>query len=172
MDKMLEEIEWCKKMKHKHFNKNMILTKDDELNLKDADKCHICDKKYFEKDIRARDHCHVTGKCRGSAHQDCNINYRLTDKIPVIFHNLRGYDSHFIMQTIGEIANKHTYKNNKGEEKQIQMDINVIPNNMLGKHLVFIESFQLMSSSLDKLVSNLPSDAFKYISEEIKKLKN
>ena len=45
---------------------------------------------------------------------------------------------------------------------------------MLGKHLVFIDSFQLMGTSLDKLVSNLPNDAFKYTSEEIenhKKLK-
>ena len=47
-------------------------------------------------------HCHITGKYRGSAHQSCNINYRLTDKIPVIFHNLRGYDSHFIMNEIGK----------------------------------------------------------------------
>ena len=39
---------------------------------------------------------------------------------------------------------------------------------MLGKNLVFIDSLQFMSSSLDKLVSNLPSDAFKYTSEEIK----
>ena len=85
-------------------------------------------KKYSAKDIRVRDHCHITGKYRGSAHQDCNINYRLTDKIPVIFHNLKGYDNHFITETIGEIANKYTYKNKKGEEKQ--MDINVIPNNM------------------------------------------
>ena len=71
------------------------------------------------------------------------------------------------MQTIGEIANKHTYKNKKVEEKQV--DINVIPNNMekymafmLGKHLVFIDSFQFMNSSLDKLISNLPNDSFKY----------
>ena len=85
---------------------------------------------------------------------------------------MKGYDSHFIMQTIGEIANKHTYKNKKGEEKQ--MDINVIPNNMekymafmLGKHLVFTDSLQFMSSSLDKFVSNLPNDAFQYTSEEI-----
>ena len=124
----------------------MILTKDDERNFKNADKCNNCNKKYSAKVIRVRDHCHVTGKYRGSAHQDYNINYRLPDRIPVIFHNLKGYDSHFIMQMIGEIANKHTYKNKKGEEKQ--MDISVIPNNMeqymafmLGKHLVFTTAF-------------------------------
>ena len=55
------------------------------------------------------------------------------------------------------------------------MGITVIPNNMeknmafmLGKHLVFINSLQFMSSNLDKLVSNLPNDAFKYTSEGIK----
>ena len=69
---------------------------------------------------------------------------------------MKGYDNHFIMQTIGEIANKHTYKNEKAEEKQ--MDINVIPNNMgkymafmLGKHFVFTGSLQFMNPSLDKL---------------------
>ena len=171
--KMLEEVEWSKKMKHKHFDKDIILTKDDGRNFKTADKCYICNKKYSAKDVRVRDHCHKTGKYRGSAHQDCNINYRLTDKICVIIHRLKGYDSHFIMKTIGEIANKHIYKNKKGEEKQ--MDISVISNNMekymafmLGKHLVFVNSLQFMSPSLDKLVSNLPNDAFKYISEEIK----
>ena len=97
-------------MKCKHVNKDMMLTKDDEQNFKNADKCYICNKKYSAKDTRVRNHCHITGKYRRSAHQDCNINYTLTGKIPVIFHNLRGYDSHFIMQTVGEIANKRTYK--------------------------------------------------------------
>ena len=160
-------------MKRKHFNQDMILTKDDEQNFTNANKCYNCDKKYSEKDVRVRDHCHITGKYRGSARQDCNINYRLTDKIPVIFDSLKGNDSPFITQTIGEIANKRTYKNKKEEDKQ--MDINVIPNNkedylafMLGKHLAFIDRLQFMSSSLDKLVSNLPNDAFKYTSEENK----
>ena len=35
---------------------------------------------------------------------------------------------------------------------------------MLGKHLVFLDSVQFMSSSLDRLVANLPADAFKYTS--------
>ena len=154
----------------------MILTKGDEQNFKKADKHYICNRKYSAKDIRVTDNCQITGKYRGSPRQDCSINYRLTDKIPVIFHNLRGYDSQFIMQTIGEIANKHTYKNKEGEEKQ--MDINVILNNMqkymafmLGKHLVFINSIQFMSSSLDRLVSNLPNNALKYTFEEIKNAK-
>ena len=50
------------------------------------------------------------------------------------------------MQEIGEIAKHLEYKNKKGKEKE--MNINVIPNNMeknmalmLGKHLVFIDSF-------------------------------
>ena len=124
-------------------------------------------KKYNETDVRVRDHCHITGKYRGSAHKDCNLNFQISDKIPVIFHNLRGYDSHFIMQEIGEIVKKNTYTNKKGEK--CQMNINAIPNNMekymafmLGNHLTFLDSFQFMSSSLDKLVSNLPRESLKY----------
>ena len=155
----------------KRFNKPLRMTEKDEEKFQKAEECHICDKRYTEKDIRVRDHCHITGEYRGSAHQDCNLKLRINPeeiKIPVIFHNLRGYDSHFIMQQIGEIVKKHTYKNK-------QMNINAIPNNMekymafmLGNHLTFIDSFQFMSSSLDKLVSNLPSEALKYTNKQFK----
>ena len=83
------------------------MTEDDEQCFKIMDGCHICGEKYTNKDVHIRDHCHITGKFRGSAHQECNLKLRIKPediKIPVIFHNLRGYDSHFIMQQIGEIC--------------------------------------------------------------------
>ena len=163
MENMLEEVNWCKSKMKKHFNKPLKMTKENKRDFKKATKCYICDKPYNNNDIRVRDHCHITGEFRGSAHQDCNLKLRINPdkiKIPVIFHNLRGYDSHFIMQQIGKIAIEHIYKNKRGEE--CQMDINAIPNNMekymafmLGKHLVFLDSFQFMNSSLDMLVSNI-----------------
>ena len=72
------------------------------------------------------------------------------------------------MQQIGKIANKYKYKNQP-------LTINAIPNNMekymafmLGNHLTFIDSFQFMSSSLDKLVSNVPKDDLIYTSKVFK----
>ena len=138
------------------------MSDDDKQDFKKAKECHICDEKYGEKDSRVRDHCHITGKHRGSAHQDCNLKLRINPKemkIPVIFHNLLGHDSHFIMQEIGDIG------------KSNNIGINCIPNNMerymaliLGKHLLFMDSFQFMASSLEKLAANLLADAFKYTS--------
>ena len=58
-----------------------------------------------------RDHSHVTGMYQRSAHKVCNVNIRLTDEIPVIFHTVRRYVTHFIMQEIGKF----------------KMAINVIP---------------------------------------------
>ena len=173
LEAMLREVEYCKRIIKKEFSKPLEMTKKDEKEFQKTDKCHICNKQYTNEDIKVRDHCHITGKYRGSAHQECNLKLRIKPeeiKIPVIFHNLRGYDSHFIMQEIGAIVKNHAYKNKKGEDKQ--MNINAIPNNMekymafmLGNHLTCIDSFQFMSSSLEKLVSNMPKESFKYTSE-------
>ena len=89
MEKMLEEVEYCKAVIKKHFNKQF----------KTMDGCYICDEKYTDKDVHVRDHCQITGKFRRSAHQECNLKFRIKPedvKIPVIFHNLRGYDSQYL----------------------------------------------------------------------------
>ena len=150
--------------------------------------CYICGRKYKPKDENengpVRDHCHITGKYRGSAHNYCNLKLRIEPesiKIPVIFHNLKGYDSHFIMQKIGKMIEVEIVydvvrvkKDDKITEFKRKIDINIIANNFekymsfrLGKHLHFIDSFQFMSQSLDKLSSNLPEDRFIYTGGEI-----
>ena len=176
LEYMLDEVKYCKRIIKKEFNKPLNMTKENEEQFQKSDECHICNKKYTADDIRVRDHCHITGKFRGSAHQECNLQLRLNPdkiKIPVIFHNLRGYDSHFIMQEIGAIVKDYEYTNKKGQK--CQMNINAIPNNMekymafmLGNHLTFLDSFQFMSSSLEKLVGNLPKESLKYTSKRFK----
>ena len=170
MNDMLDEVKYCKKIAKDHFTKPIEMTDEDKESFRSAKECHICKIPYGANDNFnniVRDHCHVTGKYRGSAHEFCNLNFQLTDKIPVVFHNLKGYDSHFIMQEIGNIVKERAYVDAKGNKRE--MSINVIPCNMekymafmLGRYLLFIDSFQFMSSSLSNLVNNLPVEAFKY----------
>ena len=53
------------------------MTENDELCFKLMDGCHICGKRYTDKDVRVRNHCHITGKFRGSAHQESNLRLRI-----------------------------------------------------------------------------------------------
>ena len=93
----------------------------------------------------------------GSAHRDCNINVKSNHKIPIVFLNLRNYDSHLIMQ----------------ELDRFNFKINVIPNGLekcmsfnINNQLVFIVKFlELLSSLLDSLFRNLSND-FKYLKQK------
>ena len=154
IEAILEEYEYCKKVMKKHFNKNLIMTEEEE-QFQLSNTCWICEKPI--DDEKVRDHCHITGKFRGAAHWSCNINLQLTKKVPVIFHNLRGYDSHLIFYELAKFDVK----------------IDVIPNRLekymafiLNKNLVFIGSMQFMNSSLEKLVKNLSDNNFKHLNEE------
>ena len=68
MEKMLEEVECCKGIVKKRFNKPLKMTENDELCFKLMDKCLTGNRKYTDKDVRVRGHCHITEKFRGSAH--------------------------------------------------------------------------------------------------------
>ena len=116
--------------------------------------CHICEKELDRyNDIITRDHCHFTGAFRGPTHQHCNLVYKMeksTYKLPIVFHNLRGYDAHLIFQ---KVKRKHG-------------KIDVIPNNSeryisftVGR-LKFIDSMQFLSCKLEKLASQLNDSQF------------
>ena len=137
---ILKGYDYLKKVMKKHFNKNLIMTKEEE-QFQSSNTCWICEK--LIDDEKVRDHCHITEKFRGAAHWSYNINLQLTKKVPVIFHNLRGYDRYLIFD----------------ELKKSDVEIDVISNGfkkcmafILNKNLVFIDSVQFMNSSLEKIV--------------------
>ena len=160
IESIYREVSNCKRVIKKHFNKPLIMTSENELDFRNSTTCYICEKKYCDKDKPVRDHCHITGKYRGSAHNSCNLQLRFDPdkiKIPVIFHNLKGYDSHFIIKKLGKNFNISVIAQNF--EKYISFTIDA---------LKFLDSFQFMSSSLDKLSNNLTKDKFIYTDLEFK----
>ena len=105
---------------NKHFNKNLIMSEEEESLFQQSNSCWIC-KKLIDNDAeKVIDHYHVTAKLRGAAHGSCNINLQLTRKVPVIFHTLRGYDSYLIFS----------------ELDKFDVDISVLPNR-LKKYMAF-----------------------------------
>ena len=144
-------------MTKKHFDKNLVMSAKDEERFQLSNKCWICDKLFDAGDNKVRDYCRITRKYRGSLHWSCNVNLRLTKKVPVMFHNIKGYDSHLIMQEIDRFDVKINITLN-GLEKYMAFTIN--------NGLVFIDSMQFMNSSLNKLVQNLLDNDFKYLSQE------
>ena len=80
----------------KHFNKNLIISEKEENLFQQSNSCWICKKLIDNDEEKVRDHCHITGKFRGAAHWNCNINFQLTKKVAVTFHNFRGHNRHLI----------------------------------------------------------------------------
>ena len=142
----------------KYFNKKLIMSAEENERFERANICWICNGLIKNADNKVTDHCHITGKYRGAAHHICNINLKITKKVPVIFHNLKGCDSHLIFKELSKFNN---------------LKISVIPNGLekymaftLNKNAIFFDSMLFMNSSLDKLVKNLNDKDLKYLSEE------
>ena len=76
------------------------MSEEEEHLFKQSNICWICKKIIDNDEDKVRDYCHVTDKFRGAALGSFNINLKLTKKVPVIFHNLRGYDSNLIFNEL------------------------------------------------------------------------
>ena len=107
----------------RHFDKNLIMSEEEEEQFRLSNTCWICEKLIDNVNEKLRHHCYVNDKFRGAAHWSCNKNLQLTKSVPVIFHNLRGYDSHLISD----------------ELKSFYVKIDVIPN-VIEKHIAFFET--------------------------------
>ena len=139
------------------------LTKKQWKKYKRSTKCHICYKPFTLGDPKVRDHCHYTGLYRGPAHSLCNLRYKIPSYIPVVFHNLSGYDAHLFIRELGaHTSDMEVIAKNK--EDYIGFSIKVPVDSFIDKNgeekdklieLRFIDSFKFMSSSLDSLTKNL-----------------
>ena len=138
-----------------------------------ATNCHICEKPFAPEDTRVRDHCHLTGRYRGPAHSTCNLNYKESFCVPIVFHNLSGYDSHFIIEEIATAFKGEIDLLPITKEKYISFTKNVkladkdSRNNM---KLRFIDSYKFLNTSLDKLASFLSKDKLKILQSEFQNL--
>ena len=77
---------------------DMIWNEEAKEKFESAMHFHVCKKPLGDK---VQDHCHFTGQFRGATHNHCNLNYKITKKryrLPIVFHNLRGYDAHFFSE--------------------------------------------------------------------------
>ena len=62
-----------------------------------ATRCYICRHDFVEgvaKGPKVRDLDHIIGWFIGAAHRQCNLERPVSFKIPVFFHNFRGYNAH------------------------------------------------------------------------------
>ena len=173
-------IEWLEKDVKYICNirkEKMIFGEKEAEDFNNATDCWIC-KGELGPD-KVRDHCHLTGRYRGAAHNQCNLKYRKLTFTPVFIHNLTNYDAHLFVKHLGYsegdiscIANNDekyisfskqitvgTYKksmiNGEGDIYSVEKPIH--------HSIRFIDSFRFMSTSLGKLVNNLPETAFQNV---------
>ena len=124
---------YCRGVMKKHFNKNLVMSVDEEEKFERSNICWICGR-LTENEDKVRDHCYITGKYRGAAHWNCNINLKVSKKLVVIFHNLKEYDSHLIFKELSKF-NRNVDVIRNGLEKYMSFT--------LKKNIIFINSFYL-----------------------------
>lgn len=189
------------------YVKPMEMTESEEKNFQNQLRCHICNGVFDFKmkdctdengkackkmtvDDKVRDHCHLTGKYRGAAHPNCNLNYQISRTLPIVFHNL-DYDSHFLIE---ELANNDYVKGPmsiipKNSEHyisftkiltDIECDVielelpvknekdnsNKVKTRYERARLRFIDSYKFLACGLQKLASLLDFEELKVSREE------
>ena len=145
---------------YKRFKPLKMSAKDQKL-FNEAKTCHICSLEL--KDDKVRDHCHFTGNYRGTAHNKCNLDCRKLKVLPVIFHNLQGYDAHLFIKQLYRLKGDLVCIPST-EEKYITFNKKIKVDEINGADITFeirfIDSFKFLQTSLANLVSNLSPDDF------------
>ena len=168
----------------------MVMTESDKSQHEKTKKCYACEvvfgtvcgvnKKTKEPMIakKCRDHCHVTGMYRGAACDKCNLRMRVPMFVPVLFHNLEGYDSHLFAKSLG-LTEGDIKCIPKTDEKYISFSKNIIMESVVDENgnvknscleMRFLDSIKFMNGSLDKLTKTLGKDQFETLTSKMSHL--
>ena len=142
---VFEQQRYCNQIINNHFNKKLKITTEEENNFQNFNDCWKCTQKIIKNKVR--DHCHIRGKCRGPTHKGCNSKLKIPKKLPIIFHNLEGYDGHITFKELNNFDNIDIQVIPKSSEKYMSIIIN--------KNIVFLDSPQFCKVFLDTLAGNL-----------------
>lgn len=165
IDKFIEEMKKVQKETMHEIYRRRKMYKDHNLSaneliaFNESKKCYLCDVDFCETTGKVKEHCHLSGKYRGSACNSCNMKLqdRKQHELVIFFHNL-GYDGQFILAN----ASKHIDEKTNidiiatSSEKYMQFSIG---------NLVFKDSFKFMSSSLERLCEASEVESFRYTKE-------
>ena len=127
--------------------KRMLFSEIDKIDFQTKTHCYICYKIFEKPEDKVRDHDHLTGFYRGAAHSKCNLMLRKSNKIPIFFHNFRGYDSHLVTKGLATFPKKKIRIIGQGMEKYLTLSF--------GDHAIFKDSYQFLAASLEQLAKNL-----------------
>ena len=142
----------------------MIYTSNDAIKFENSTQCSFCNKVLdwnCEKNRVVRDHCHISGKFRGAAHNSCNVNAKQEKRIYIYFHNAKGYDNHFLIEALA--ANTKTSRIEiVGNTKESYARIKT-------RRFYIHDSMSHLSSGLDSLADSLKKkgeEHFSFIRKE------
>ena len=76
----------------------------------------------------------------------CNLELRIPRKLPIIFHNLEGYDRHLIFRELNNFKDIDIQVIPKTNERYMSIIVNI--------SIVFLDSLQFCKASLDTLAGN------------------
>ena len=134
-------------------NEMKPLTLEQQIHIKQIKTCELCEKSFEKESDKRIDHDHLTGEFRSVLHNECNLKFRVPNKIPIIFHNLTGYDEHFII---------------RGLKDNVMKNVSIIPQSFekykafLIDNMKFLDSCQFLSESLEQLTKNLANSDYDF----------
>ena len=139
--------------------KDINMTEEAKEDFDNINKCRFCEKEMISDKVR--DHCHLTGKYRGPAHNTCIINVKQKNSnfIPFALHKIINYDCHMFFERILDLKNDRVKLKifPKTNEKYISVTYGCIR---------FVDSYSFLSESLDNLGNKSDSDEFITLKKE------